>query len=98
MRWRRLPQAQNYCAYVIAQPNLRKNQVISNTERIGILCRIEDFFQKATIRVPAPQAQQLVQIEPDILEWFQAQSGEYKTLINSVLRRYIKNCDEHRAV
>ncbi|MBW4678297.1 BrnA antitoxin family protein [Nostoc sp. GT001] len=58
----------------------------------------EDFFQKATLRVPAPQAQQLVQIEPDILEWFQAQSGEYKTLINSVLRRYIKNCDEHRAV
>ncbi|MEH1812496.1 MAG: BrnA antitoxin family protein [Nostoc sp.] len=58
----------------------------------------EDFFQKATLRVPASQAQQLVQIEPDILEWFQAQSGEYKTLINSVLRRYIKNCDEHRAV
>ena len=58
----------------------------------------EDFFQKATLRVPAPQAQQLVQIEPDILEWFQAQSGEYKTLINSVLRGYIENCDEHRAV
>ncbi|MBN3946370.1 MAG: BrnA antitoxin family protein [Nostoc sp. NMS7] len=58
----------------------------------------EDFFQKATLRVPAPQAQHVVQIEPDILEWFQAQSGEYKTLINSVLRRYIKNCEEHRAV
>ncbi|MEH1981225.1 BrnA antitoxin family protein [Nostoc sp.] len=58
----------------------------------------EDFFQKATLRVPAPQAQQLVQIEPDILEWFQAQSGEYKTLINSVLRRYIENSDEQSAV
>ncbi|MHC0064530.1 BrnA antitoxin family protein [Nostoc sp. UIC 10890] len=58
----------------------------------------EDFFQKATLRVPAPQAQQLVKIEPDILEWFQAQSGEYKTLINSVLRRYIENCDEQSAV
>ncbi|MCC5655611.1 BrnA antitoxin family protein [Nostoc sp. XA010] len=51
-----------------------------------------------TLRVPAPQAQQLVQIEPDILEWFQAQSGEYKTLINSVLRRYIENCDEQPAL
>ncbi|MEH2259294.1 BrnA antitoxin family protein [Nostoc sp.] len=58
----------------------------------------EEFFQKATLRVPASQAQQLVQIEPDILEWFQAQNGEYKTLINSVLRRYIENCDEQRAV
>ncbi|MDZ8070224.1 MAG: hypothetical protein RMY64_32235 [Nostoc sp. DedQUE08] len=32
-----------------------------------------------------------------MLEWFQAQSGEYKTLINSVLRRYIENCDEQPA-
>lgn len=58
----------------------------------------EEFFQKATLRVPAPQAPQLVQIEPEILEWFQSQSGEYKTLINSVLRRYIENSDEQRAV
>lgn len=54
----------------------------------------EEFFEQATLRIPAPQAQQLVQIDPDILQWFQAQSGEYKALINSVLRRYIESKDE----
>ncbi|MBW4482804.1 MAG: hypothetical protein KME14_09705 [Tildeniella torsiva UHER 1998/13D] len=27
-----------------------------------------EFFEKATLRMPAAQAQQLVQIEPDILQ------------------------------
>ncbi|AFZ30910.1 hypothetical protein Glo7428_2400 [Gloeocapsa sp. PCC 7428] len=54
----------------------------------------EDFFEKATLRIPAPQAQRLVQIDPDVLKWFQAQSGEYKALINSVLRRYIESRGE----
>lgn len=51
----------------------------------------EDFFEKATLRIPATQAQQLVQLEPDILKWFQSQGGEYKSLINSVLRHYIES-------
>lgn len=51
----------------------------------------EEFFEKATLRIPATQAQQLVQIEPDVLKWFQAQDGEYKTLINSILRQYIES-------
>lgn len=58
----------------------------------------EEFFEKATLRIPATQAQQLVQIEPDVLKWFQAQGGEYKALINGVLRRYIDNQDEQPAV
>ena len=58
----------------------------------------EDFFEKATLRIPATQAQQLVQIEPDVLKWFQAQGGEYKSLINSVLRRYIESQGEQPAV
>ncbi|MBE9193539.1 BrnA antitoxin family protein [Gloeocapsopsis crepidinum LEGE 06123] len=57
----------------------------------------EDFFEKATLRIPAPQVQRLVQIDPDVLKWFQAQSGEYKALINSVLRRYIESRDEQSA-
>ncbi|MEC4880469.1 MAG: hypothetical protein SAL70_03840 [Scytonema sp. PMC 1070.18] len=44
----------------------------------------EEFFEKATLRIPATQAQQLVQIEPDVLKWFQAQGGEYKALINAM--------------
>lgn len=58
----------------------------------------EEFFEKATLRIPASQARQLVQIEPDILNWFQAQDKEYKALINSVLRRYIESNGEQSQV
>jgi uncharacterized protein (DUF4415 family) len=58
----------------------------------------EEFFEKATLRIPASQAQQLVQIEPDVLKWFQAQGGEYKALINSILRHYIESQGEQPAV
>jgi uncharacterized protein (DUF4415 family) len=58
----------------------------------------EEFFEKATLRIPASQAQQLVQIEPDVLRWFQTQGGEYKALINAVLRRHIENQGEQTAV
>jgi uncharacterized protein (DUF4415 family) len=58
----------------------------------------EEFFEKATLRIPASQAQQLVQIEPEVLQWFQAQGGEYKALINSVLRHYIEGQGEQPAV
>lgn len=58
----------------------------------------EEFFEKAALRIPAPQAQRLVQIDPDVLKWFQAQGGEYRALINSVLRRYIESSGEQSAV
>ena len=58
----------------------------------------EEFFEKATLRIPAPQAQRLVQIDPDVLKWFQAQGGEYRALINSVLRSYIESSGEQSAV
>ena len=54
----------------------------------------EDFFENATLRISASQAQQLVQIEPDVLRWFQAQGGGYKTLINSALRTYIESREQ----
>ncbi|MGF1519280.1 MAG: BrnA antitoxin family protein [Nodosilinea sp.] len=55
----------------------------------------EEFFEKATLRIPASQAQQLVQIEPDVLQWFQSQGGEYKDLINSILRGYVDSKAEN---
>jgi len=58
----------------------------------------EEFFEKATLRIPASQAQRLVQIEPDVLQWCQAQSGEYNALINSVLRHYIEGQSEQPTV
>lgn len=51
----------------------------------------DDFFENATLRIPAAQAQNLIQLDHDIVAWFRAQSGEYKTFINSVLRRYMEN-------
>lgn len=50
----------------------------------------EEFFENATLRIPSSQSQHLVRIDPDILKWFQAQDEEYRVLINSVLRRYMK--------
>jgi uncharacterized protein (DUF4415 family) len=58
----------------------------------------DEFFERATLRIPMKQARQLVQIDSDVLEWFQSQGGEHRALINSVLRRYIENGDERSAV
>ncbi|MBE9141283.1 BrnA antitoxin family protein [Nodosilinea sp. LEGE 07088] len=58
----------------------------------------DEFFERATLRIPAAQAHQLVQIDLDLLRWFQSQGGEYKALINSVLRRYVEQGDEQSAV
>jgi uncharacterized protein (DUF4415 family) len=58
----------------------------------------DEFFERATLRIPVKQAHRLVQIDPDVLEWFQSQGGEHRSLINSVLRRYIENGDERSAV
>ncbi len=57
-----------------------------------------EFFEKATLRIPATGAHQLVQIDPDVLKWFQERGGEYRTLINSVLRRYIESVGKQSAV
>lgn len=51
----------------------------------------DEFFEKAILRIPAAQASHLIQIDPDVMAWFQAQDREYKTLINTILRRYIED-------
>lgn len=57
----------------------------------------DEFFEKAMLRVPTTQAKNLVQLDADIMEWFQAQGGEYKNLINSVLRRYIEGSGDQKS-
>jgi uncharacterized protein (DUF4415 family) len=57
----------------------------------------EEFFEKATLRIPPTQAQNLIQLDPDVMAWFQSQGAEYKTLINSVLRRYIQSSGDRCA-
>ena len=50
-----------------------------------------EFFENATLRIPAVQARNLIQLDADVMGWFREQSVEYKTTINSVLRRYIES-------
>jgi uncharacterized protein (DUF4415 family) len=50
----------------------------------------DQFFEQAVLRVPATQARNLVQLDPEVMAWFQAQGDEYKTLINAVLRHHIE--------
>jgi uncharacterized protein (DUF4415 family) len=57
----------------------------------------EEFFEKATLRIPATQAHQFIQLDPEVLQWFQAQGGEYKSLINSVLLRHIEQREKRSA-
>jgi uncharacterized protein (DUF4415 family) len=51
----------------------------------------DEFFEQATLRIPTNEAHNLVQLDPDVKQWFQAQGEQYKTLVNSVLRQYIEN-------
>jgi uncharacterized protein (DUF4415 family) len=50
----------------------------------------EDFFENATLRIPANQAPNLVQLDKEVMEWYQSQQPDYKTLIHSVLRRHME--------
>ncbi len=54
----------------------------------------EEFFEKATLRIPVAQAHQWVQIDSDVLKWFQAHTEEPKASINVALRHYIEDRDE----
>jgi uncharacterized protein (DUF4415 family) len=50
----------------------------------------EAFFERAILKIPASQAGNLIVLDPDVLAWFRAQDAEYKTLINTILRRFME--------
>ena len=54
----------------------------------------EEFFKNATLRIPANQASTLVQLEPDIIEWFKEQGMDYQALINQALHRHIRDSSQ----
>jgi uncharacterized protein (DUF4415 family) len=58
----------------------------------------DEFFEKAMLRVPAAQADNLIQLDPEVMAWFRSQGAEYRTLINSVLRRYMENSSDRQSV
>ncbi|AFY80549.1 BrnA antitoxin family protein [Oscillatoria acuminata] len=51
----------------------------------------DEFFENATLRIPATQARNLIQLDADVMAWFRGQGSEYRNTINSVLRRYIES-------
>jgi uncharacterized protein (DUF4415 family) len=51
-----------------------------------------EFFQRARVRMP--KAQITMQIDSDLLQWFQAQGNDYERRMNAALRLYV---DAHRA-
>jgi uncharacterized protein (DUF4415 family) len=50
------------------------------------------------LRVPAAQADNLIQLDPEVMAWFRSQGAEYRSLINSVLRRYMENTSGRQSV
>lgn len=52
----------------------------------------EDFFRRARVRMPKQQV--TVQIDADLLRWFQAQGSNYEQRMNAALRIYV---EAHRA-
>ena len=51
----------------------------------------DEFFERATLRIPSAQAPNLVHLDPDVMKWFQSQGVQSTEMINTVLRQYIEN-------
>ncbi|MFM7408233.1 MAG: BrnA antitoxin family protein [Cuspidothrix sp.] len=51
----------------------------------------DEFFAKATLRIPAAQAKNVIQLDPDVVAWFKAQNTDYQTAINEILRHHIES-------
>ncbi|WP_310416478.1 BrnA antitoxin family protein [Chamaesiphon sp. OTE_8_metabat_110] len=57
----------------------------------------DEFFDRAMLRIPASQAQNLVHLDPDVMKWFQSQGVQPTEMINAVLRRHIENNTQQSA-
>ena len=57
----------------------------------------EAFFENATLRIPANQVRSLIQLDAEVMEWYQSQETDYRTLIHSVLRRYMEDSRNRQA-
>ncbi|MEM7133477.1 MAG: BrnA antitoxin family protein [Chloroflexota bacterium] len=54
----------------------------------------DDFFEKATWRMPDTPVEVTIKIEPDVLAWFKAQGEDYQQRLSAALRLY---ADAHRS-
>jgi uncharacterized protein (DUF4415 family) len=50
----------------------------------------EGFFERATWRMPKSLVAVTVEVEPEILEWYKAQGGEWQRRLSAALRIYVE--------
>ena len=50
----------------------------------------ENFWSKAKVVMPESKKAISLRVDRDVLEWFQKQGKGYQSLMNSVLRSYMK--------
>lgn len=51
----------------------------------------EPDWTQAVMGIPAPKDHINIRIDHDVLEWFKANGRGYQTLMNNVLRAYVKS-------
>jgi uncharacterized protein (DUF4415 family) len=51
----------------------------------------EPDWTQATIGIPAPKDHINIRIDHDVLEWFRANGRGYQTLMNNVLRAFVRS-------
>jgi uncharacterized protein (DUF4415 family) len=51
----------------------------------------EQFFKKATIRMPERKLSVTLRVDKQVLEWFKSQGKGYQSLMNAVLKAYAKD-------
>ncbi len=49
----------------------------------------DEFFEKATWRMPKVPMTVAIKVEPEILEWFKAQGDEWENRLAAALRIYV---------
>jgi len=51
------------------------------------------FFESALLRIPVAQAQNWIELDPEIVRWFRARGAGYKDRILTVLRDHMRAHD-----
>jgi uncharacterized protein (DUF4415 family) len=78
--------------------NVNDSSNTSRTDWAALEAMTDEFFENAMLRVPAAQADNLIQLDAEVMAWFRSQGAEYRSLINSVLRRYMENSSGRQSV
>lgn len=51
----------------------------------------EEFFKRATIRMPERKSSITLRVDKEALEWFKSQGKGYQSLMNAVLKAYARD-------